>query len=132
MIVFALGIFFNIKLYRLLRQNQQHITSETKKMQMTLYKTYTVQSIVFCLCFGTPCLVINLATFTGLFNYFFASLYTVIVVTLHLFLNNLVVMFSVKSYRTFILEKLNLTLSLFGIRIQYLSTNKITPIVLLT
>uniref|UniRef100_A0A914CEJ4 Uncharacterized protein n=1 Tax=Acrobeloides nanus TaxID=290746 RepID=A0A914CEJ4_9BILA len=41
-IVFALGIFFNIKLYRLLRQNQQHITPETRKMQMTLYRTYTI------------------------------------------------------------------------------------------
>ena len=101
-------------------------------MQMTLYRTYTVQSIVLCLCCGTPVLAATLASFTDLLNYFVASLYAETVITLYLFLNNLVIMFSVKPYRTFILEKLNLIFNLFGIRIKYLSTNEITPVVKLT
>uniref|UniRef100_A0A914CR29 Uncharacterized protein n=1 Tax=Acrobeloides nanus TaxID=290746 RepID=A0A914CR29_9BILA len=91
-------LLINISLLRIFKQYKKHVTKRTYSLQLMLYRAVMIHAMSMFICVGIICFLLYV-TFAN--EYFFVQIMIHVALSAYSFLNNVILLASVRTFRNF-------------------------------
>lgn len=95
-LILAALFLLNVSLLSLFKHYKNHVTKNTYALQLMLYKCVIIHAFLLAICLGIPCFLL---IFSGVNDYFIIQLLIHFSLSIYSFLNNLILLISIRSFK---------------------------------